>query len=101
MPLVRDQEKDNGVPHVWYIQSEEGGKREGCRHLAMSEEGAVQAFLIHHGMMGYSGKLEITNEGPITAETDRESICLDPHCVLYGLSFPKKGGDNASSQEGT
>lgn len=91
MPPVKSQKGSNGIPHVWYTESEEGGKREGCRHLAMSKQGAIQAFLIHHGMMSYSGRMIVTDEGPITAEMDRDSICFDPHCVLYGLSFPKEG----------
>lgn len=101
MPPVRRRKKGEGVPHIWYVESDEDREGEACRHLAISEEGAMQAFLLHHGMIGYSGKLKIIDEGPITAERDRGAICFDPHCVLYGLSFPQKGGDNASSQEGS
>lgn len=72
------------IPHVWRTVDEDSGD---CRHLAMCKEGAVQAHLLHHGMMGYNKKLTAMDEGRITIDTDRKSICCDPHCVLYGLSF--------------
>ena len=57
----------------------------------MGEEGAIQAHLLHHGMMGYNGKLDATDEGAIGPDTDRKGICFDPLCVLCGLSFDREG----------
>ncbi len=73
------------VPHVWHTRDSEGGD---VRHLAMGCFGAQQAHLLHHGMMGYDGEMTLKDEGLIGEETDRASICFDPHCVLYGLLFP-------------
>ena len=72
------------VPHVWHTTDSDGGDR---RHLAMCEEGAVQAHLLHYGMLGYNGQLSAVDEGRITIDTDRKNICLDPHCVMYALTF--------------
>ena len=74
------------VPHVWHTTDEDGGD---CRHLAMCEEGAIQAHLLHHGMMGYSKTLTATDEGRINANTERGDICFDPNDTLYALSFPE------------
>jgi hypothetical protein len=80
---------ENEVPHVWHTTDSDGGD---CRHLAMGSEGAIQAHLLHHGMMGFNGELNAEDEGKITVDTKREEICFDSHCVLYGLSFDKQGG---------
>lgn len=77
----------NLVPHIWHTTDPDGGD---CRHLAMGSEGAVQAHLLHHGMLGIDG-IETKDEGKINVNTDRTTICFDPHCVLYGLSFDAAG----------
>lgn len=80
--------KSDSVPHVYFVEGEVDGNP-GCRHLAMCEEGAVQAYLLHFGMMGTNDRLKIVDEGKIGRDTDRGSICFDPSCTLYGLSFPR------------
>lgn len=81
-------EKDKTIPHVWYTVDADGS---GCRHLAMGREGALQAHLIHFGMMGYSKEIKFKDEGCINEKTDRSSVCMDAHCVLYALSFDADG----------
>ena len=73
------------VPHIWHTSDDYG---KDCRHLAMCEEGAIQAHLLHYGMMGCNGVIKAVDEGTLNAETDRGTICFDPNDVLYGLSFP-------------
>jgi hypothetical protein len=76
----------NEIPHVWHTLDDEDGH--DCRHLAMCEEGATQAHLLHFGMLSYDPKTMAANdEGAIGQDTDITLICFDPLCVLYGLSF--------------
>lgn len=82
--------KTDDVPHVWYTKDQDGGE---CRHLAMGEVGAVQAHLLHHGMVAYPGDVSARDEGRITVDTDRNAVCMDYLCVFYGLSF--SGADDA------
>lgn len=74
------------VPHVWHTRDSDGGD---VRHLAMGCIGAQQAHLLHHGMMGYDGKMTVKDEGiPEGVGSIKGELCLDVHCVLYGLMFP-------------
>ena len=75
----------NEVPHVWHTVDSDG---EESRHLAMSQEGAEQAHLLHFGLAAYDGSITATDEGPITAETRRNEICFAIDDIIYGLSFP-------------
>ncbi len=76
----------NDVPHVWYTTDEDNNS---CRHLAMNRDGAMQAHMLHHGMMGLNGAFAAVDEGAIGSRTNRDDVCFDPSCVLYGLSFPR------------
>jgi hypothetical protein len=81
----------NAIPHVWLARNQTYPGSD-VRHLAMSREGAIQAYLLHFGLIGGSdAEIDFFDEGPITSKTDRGSICFDPHCVLYGLSFDENG----------
>lgn len=85
MPKLVERDKD--VPHVWHTVDEDGGE---CRHLAMCEQGAIQAHLLHFGMLGYAKTLTATDEGPIRRTNTTVDICFEPVdvlYVLYGLSF--------------
>jgi hypothetical protein len=74
------------VPHVWHTTDSDGGD---CRHLAMCPVGAEQAHLLHHGMMNFNGELVVGDEGvPHLPEDLKGALCLEIHCVLYGLRFP-------------
>jgi hypothetical protein len=74
------------VPHIWHTTDKEGGD---VYHLAMSEDGAEQAHLIHHGMLGCDS-IFAEDAGPLTSEIHDAAVklvCFEPTCVLYGLMF--------------
>jgi hypothetical protein len=76
------------VPHIWHTIDPDGGD---CKHLAMCEEGAIQAHMLHHGLLSYDKTIVAKDLGKITVKTDRADICFDPNDLLYSLSFPDDG----------
>jgi len=72
------------VPHIWETRDEDG---ESARHLCQSEEGAIQAHLLHYGLVPCDQEITAKDIGKIGPTTERDGICFDPTCVLYGLSF--------------
>lgn len=78
------------VPHLWKTTSEE--MPEGVVHLAMCKKGAVQVYLLHHGLSQYSGEIKVQDLGPVE-QVPSLQCCFRPHCITYGLSFPQEEGE--------
>jgi len=60
----------------------------GCEstHLAVSYRSAIQAHLVHYGLLYLKGEIEIVNIKELRDIKDRSTICWDLSCTLAGTS---------------
>ena len=55
-------------------------------HLAVNEEGAIQAHMIHYGQLQLTGKVEVVSIKELIDVKDRNTICYNLHCQLAGAN---------------
>jgi len=55
-----------------------------CRHFAVNPSAAIQAHLVHFGLLSLSGPIEVTE---ITQSLRKEDVCNDPYCQLAGEDY--------------
>lgn len=53
-------------------------------HLAMNFEAAVQAHLVHYGLLHLKGKVELISVKELIEVEDRDTICWNLNCCLAG-----------------
>lgn len=55
------------------------------RHLAIDKEAAIQAHLIHYGLLYLKEPPEVSNGIPLSKfKNNRKTICWDLSCCLAG-----------------
>ena len=53
-------------------------------HLAVSAESAVQAHMMHHGLLYLRGRVEVLKVEELIDIEDRSTICWEPRCCMMG-----------------
>ena len=60
---------------------------ESTKHLAASKESAIQAHLVHFGLIYLNQEPEVDNGIPLSEFKDnRDQICWDTICCLVGAT---------------
>lgn len=51
-------------------------------HLSVNKESAVQAHLMHYGLLYISGWIKVVRVRELREVKNRDTVCWDSHCCL-------------------